>query len=70
VLALVTCGEGDQGPFVLSGPEEVVSRLGPQIANVLDGKGGGRKGRYQGKANKISARAAAEKIVREAVASQ
>jgi len=41
---------GGDGVFLLSGPDEWVSTHGPSIAAELEGKGGGRGGRYQGKA--------------------
>ena len=34
-----------------------------RVAEILDGKGGGKKGRFQGKANKLSRRAEAEKLL-------
>lgn len=34
-----------------------------RIAEILDGKGGGKKGRFQGKASKLSRRAEAEKLL-------
>ena len=38
------------GQFVLRGPEEKVKELSPSILQLIDGKGGGKKGQLQGKA--------------------
>lgn len=50
VLTFVTVG-GKRGPgmFLLAGKVETVKELGPKIADVMSGKGGGKAGRYQGK---------------------
>lgn len=39
-----------------------------RVAELLEGKGGGRKGRYQGKATKLQARVQVEALLRERVA--
>ena len=36
-----------------------------RIAEILDGKGGGKKGKFQGRANKLSRRSEAEKLLRD-----
>ena len=36
-----------------------------RVAELVDGKGGGRKGRFQGKANKLSERKAVEKLLQD-----
>mmetsp|Transcript_22739 Transcript_22739/g.70826 ORF Transcript_22739/g.70826 Transcript_22739/m.70826 type:complete len:309 (-) Transcript_22739:45-971(-) len=64
-LLLTTFGGPGAGTFMLSGPQELVSELGPRVAQVLEGRGGGGKGRYQGKAEKISARGEALAVLRE-----
>jgi len=63
---LITVGP-DKGPgqFLLFGEEKQVSKIGPKIASVLEGKGGGKKGRFQGKANTLKTRKAAEEILKE-----
>ena len=38
-----------EGLFMLAGPPEPVAALGPQIAAILGGRGGGARGRYQGR---------------------
>ncbi|EDV27732.1 uncharacterized protein TRIADDRAFT_20746 [Trichoplax adhaerens] len=45
------------GQFLLTGPPSLIDKIGPSVAERLQGKGGGKKGRYQGKAkafNKIT----------------
>ena len=65
-------GDKGSGHFLLAGEERSVSELGPKygyptlpccylfvslrVAALMDGKGGGRKGRYQGKVGKLEAR--------------
>jgi misacylated tRNA(Ala) deacylase len=64
-LMFVTVGDGEEGSFFLFGPEAVVDRLGPQAAALLNAKGGGKKGRYQGKAKHLSARAQVVALLQE-----
>lgn len=47
------------GVFVVAGPPDDVARLGPEVARVLGGRGGGARGRYQGKAERVDRRAEA-----------
>lgn len=49
-------GGVEEGIFVLSGPEALVDEVGDEVAELLDGRGGGPPGRYQGKASSISQR--------------
>jgi Ser-tRNA(Ala) deacylase AlaX len=46
----------DDGSFLLAGDPDAVARLGPEVATRLGGRGGGGKGRFQGKAERIDAR--------------
>jgi len=50
VLVLTGGPMGDKGVFLVVGPAERVATLGPRVAAALDGRGGGRKGRFQGQA--------------------
>ena len=52
VLALLTAGSGT-GVFLLVGPEEEVKRLGPEVAGLLHGRGGGKGGIFQGKCDRL-----------------
>lgn len=59
---LLTAGEGEVGFFLLAAGEESTidaSELGPRIAHLLEGKGGGKGGVFQGRANRLSNREAA-----------
>ncbi|XP_053309907.1 alanyl-tRNA editing protein Aarsd1 [Spea bombifrons] len=56
-LVFLTVGdEKTSGLFLLSGPVKIVEQLGPRVCKMLDGKGAGKKGRFQGKANNMSQR--------------
>lgn len=66
----VTCflSVGDDkgaGLFLLSGKEEIVKELGSKVAEILEGKGSFSRGNFQGKANKLSVKHRAEKLIRE-----
>jgi Ser-tRNA(Ala) deacylase AlaX len=56
---LALTGGTGEGLFLIAGPEVWVAQAGPRFAAALGGRGGGRSGRYQGKAPSLSARAAA-----------
>ena len=59
---LLTAGEGEVGFFLLAAGEESTidaSELGPRIAHLLEGKGGGKDGVFQGRVNRLSNREAA-----------
>ncbi len=53
VVDSVTKTTSCSGVFVLSGEKTAVAACGPIIAKVLNGKGGGRPGLYQGKAQNV-----------------
>ncbi|XP_070536570.1 alanyl-tRNA editing protein Aarsd1-like [Ptychodera flava] len=55
------------GLFLLSGPADLISEAGPKIAEILDGKGAGKNGRYQGKANNLKKRKDAEALLRSSL---
>ncbi|CAB4004576.1 Alanyl-tRNA editing Aarsd1 [Paramuricea clavata] len=66
ILLFITCGAAKgSGQFLLAGPETAVAQLGSKVAELLEGKGGGKKGRFQGKANKLSGRSAVVKLLQE-----
>lgn len=52
----LSCGDlkKGEGVFLLNGPTEKIDKIGPQIAKLLDAKGGGKKGRFQAKANALT----------------
>jgi len=56
---LLTAGEGREGFFVVAaGPEAPIdlAEVAPEIADLLEGRGGGARGVFQGKASNLSAR--------------
>ena len=54
VVLLTGGGKKGQGTFMISGSDcKLVSELGPQVCEILVGKGGGKGARYQGKVQKI-----------------
>lgn len=55
VLVLTGGPMGGKGVFLVVGPAERVTALGPRVAAALDGRGGGRKGRFQGQAGCLRA---------------
>uniref|UniRef100_A0A8C6QVJ6 Alanyl-tRNA editing protein Aarsd1 n=1 Tax=Nannospalax galili TaxID=1026970 RepID=A0A8C6QVJ6_NANGA len=70
-LLLLTVGdEKGAGLFLLSGPAEAVETLGPRVAEILEGKGAGKKGRFQGKATKMSRRAEVQALLQDYVSTQ
>ncbi|XP_018431118.1 PREDICTED: alanyl-tRNA editing protein Aarsd1 [Nanorana parkeri] len=70
VLFLTVGDEKASGLFLLAGPPTIVDHLGPQVCQILDGKGAGKAGRFQGKANKMSRRGEAETLLREVVSAR
>jgi len=66
-LLLTTAGGPKEGTFMLSGPSDLVARLGPHVAETMKGKGGGGKGRYQGKVQDVAGRHQAVVLLKEAV---
>ena len=53
---LLTAGLGEEGVFLVEGPPERVAELRAEILETLAARGGGRPGRLQGKASRLSAR--------------
>ncbi|XP_056221288.1 alanyl-tRNA editing protein Aarsd1 [Seriola aureovittata] len=60
-LVFLTVGE-EKGPglFLLAGPSGPVAETGPQVLDMLQGKGAGKNGRFQGKANSLARRGEVE----------
>ncbi|EDW82737.1 uncharacterized protein Dwil_GK24978 [Drosophila willistoni] len=50
----VAAGSQAKGHLVLRGNPEVVEKLGPQFLELLEGKGNGKDGKFQGKINNLS----------------
>ena len=54
LLLLVAAPEGsNEGSFLLTGDVSLVDSMGKAIADLLGGRGGGKKGKFQGKGTKI-----------------
>ncbi|XP_019360539.1 PREDICTED: alanyl-tRNA editing protein Aarsd1-like [Gavialis gangeticus] len=70
LLFLTVGDEKEAGLFLLAGPIEVVENLGPRVAEILEGKGAGKRGRFQGKANRMSRRAEAQALLQEFIGHQ
>jgi misacylated tRNA(Ala) deacylase len=71
VFVFVTVGgKKGAGQFLLAGSDEDVATLGPKVADFLGGKGGGRKGRYQGKAGRMENCKQALDFVRDTLAAK
>ncbi|XP_056325054.1 alanyl-tRNA editing protein Aarsd1 [Danio aesculapii] len=65
-LIFMTVGEEKgAGLFLIAGPENIVTEVGPWVSELLQGKGAGKAGRYQGKANSLVKRAEAEALLKE-----
>ncbi|XP_054252723.1 alanyl-tRNA editing protein Aarsd1-like isoform X2 [Indicator indicator] len=65
LLFLTVGDEKDAGLFLLAGPVEAVENLGPRVAELLGGKGAGKRGRFQGKASKMSRRGEVQALLQE-----
>ncbi|XP_026576730.1 alanyl-tRNA editing protein Aarsd1-like isoform X2 [Pseudonaja textilis] len=65
LLFLSVGDEKAAGLFLLAGPSEAVEKLGPRVAELLEGKGAGKQGRYQGKATRMSRRSEVEALLQE-----
>lgn len=67
-LLFLTVGEEKgAGLFLLAGPAEAVETLGSRVAEILEGKGAGKKGRFQGKATRMSRRAEVQALLQDYV---
>ncbi|XP_028675824.2 alanyl-tRNA editing protein Aarsd1 [Erpetoichthys calabaricus] len=67
-LIFLTVGdEKATGLFLLAGPVEMVDSLGPRVSEMLEGKGAGKNGRYQGRANRMSRRSEVTTLLQESL---
>jgi misacylated tRNA(Ala) deacylase len=55
---LLLTGGTEQGVFLLDADPEQVAAIGPRVAEALEGRGGGRGRRFQGKAQRLQAASA------------
>jgi alanyl-tRNA synthetase len=51
--AALLAGGAREGVFILVGPHALTSKAGPAIARLLEGRGGGPPGLYQGRASRL-----------------
>ncbi|NWY54324.1 AASD1 protein, partial [Chionis minor] len=65
LLFLTVGDEKEAGLFLLAGPVEAVENLGPRVAELLGGKGTVKRGRFQGKATKMSRRGEVQALLQE-----
>lgn len=67
VLKVLTAGE-DKGPgtLVVHGPQDLVTKVGSKICEILEGRGGG-KTHFTGKVTRLGKRKEAEKYVRSSL---
>ncbi|KAJ7396367.1 Alanyl-tRNA editing protein Aarsd1 [Pitangus sulphuratus] len=65
LLFLTVGDEKEAGLFLLAGPVEAVENLGPRVAELLGGKGAGKRDRFQGKAAKMSRRGEVQALLQE-----
>jgi Ser-tRNA(Ala) deacylase AlaX len=66
-VVLLTCGEGEDGAFVVGAGEATTIELpsvGPRVADLLGGRGGGSGRIFQGKATRLSRREDAADLLR------
>ena len=67
LLFVAASDESEEGSFLLSGDPDLVDKVGKQTAELLGGRGGGRKGCFQGKGTKLkSALAAVKQLLMDA----
>ncbi|XP_010224756.1 PREDICTED: alanyl-tRNA editing protein Aarsd1, partial [Tinamus guttatus] len=65
LLFLTVGDEKEAGLFLLAGPAEAVEKLGPRVAELLEGKGAGKRGRFQGKAARMSRRGEVQTLLQD-----
>ncbi|XP_043359353.1 alanyl-tRNA editing protein Aarsd1-like isoform X1 [Dermochelys coriacea] len=70
LLFLTVGDEKGAGLFLLAGPSEVVEKLGPRVAELLEGKGAGKRDRFQGKATRMSRRAEVQALLQDFIGHQ
>lgn len=71
LILVVGGGKKGAGTFMMSGTDnQLVSELGPRVAEILDGKGGGKGAKYQGKVQKVENYKAAFELVKNCIISK
>jgi len=67
-LLIVIVGEGNSGQLVVTGQGEVVVNIGKKLAELLDGKGGGKGSRFNAKINSFKNISQVEKVIQSCIA--
>jgi len=67
-LLIVIVGEGNSGQLVVTGQGEVVVNIGKKLAELLDGKGGGKGSRFNAKINSFINISQVEKVIQSCIA--
>lgn len=68
-IVLLTGAEplhADEGVFLIAGPEEWIDTHAEEVAEIVDGRGGGPPGIYQGRASRLDRRDAALEYIESA----
>lgn len=68
-LIFVSAGTAKTGgQFAMRGPEDKISKTSPEVVKLINGKGGGKKGQFQGKATSFKDVAKVEDILKAVLA--
>jgi len=67
-LLIVIVGEGNSGQLVVTGQGDVVVNIGKKLAELLDGKGGGKGSRFNAKINSFKNISQVEKVIQSCIA--
>jgi len=67
-LLVVIVGDGNTGQLVVTGQGEVVVNLGKKLAELLDGKGGGKGSRFNAKINSFKNISKVEQLIQSMIA--
>ena len=69
LVLFLSFSEGEGGQFILQGPQALVAETGKQVAELLQGKGGGRGNTFQGRAGSFKRRNEVVELLRAQLAS-
>lgn len=64
LLTAITDDKG-KGQIVIQGKPDDVTILGPQLSEILDGKGNGKGGKFQAKVNNLKKLPACEELIKK-----
>jgi misacylated tRNA(Ala) deacylase len=69
LVLFLSFSEGEGGQFILQGPQALVAETGKQVAELLQGKGGGRGNTFQGRAGSFKRRNEVVELLRAQIRS-